>query len=219
MASQEKVAVIGDGGWGTAMAMVLDSSGREVTIWGHDAAYLDEMRRTRRNRMFLSSIAIPGTIGFEADLEKVLAWADLVVTAIPSKYLRPILSRAAGAFDPEKPVLSLTKGLDAANLQRPSEVIRECLGARRVAALSGPSHAEEVANFLPASVVVASDDLETARLLQHTVSTSRFRAYASRDIIGVEVAGAMKNVIALAAGIVHGMKLGDNALSALATRG
>lgn len=219
MSTKVKVAVLGNGGWGTAMAMVLESSGHSVAVWGYDADYLDEMRRTRENRLFLPGIAIPDGIEFEDDILRAVKWADIVVTAIPSKFLRSVLSTATGALATDKPVLSLTKGIDSGTLERPSEVIRECLGSTRVAALSGPSHADEVARRLPASVVVASDELETARYLQRVVSTPRFRVYASRDIVGVEVAGAMKNIIALAGGILHGMGMGDNALSALITRG
>ena len=219
MQQKEKVAIIGDGGWGTAMAVVLNSSGRRVSIWSHDPRYLEEMRESRQNRLFLPGVEIPAGIGFEADMAKALDWADIVVTAVPSKFLRSVLEGARGMLDPEKPVLSLTKGFDPESGQRPSQVVAECLGSRHVVALSGPSHSEEVARCLPASVVVASEELETARRLQQIVSTSRFRVYASRDIVGVEVAGAVKNVIALAAGLVHGMRLGDNALAALATRG
>lgn len=219
MQEKEKVAIIGDGAWGTAMAMVLATSGRRSVIWGHDPRYLAEMRESRVNRLFLPGLAIPDVVGFEPDLAKAIGWADMVITAVPSKFLRPVLTGAKGALDPEKPVLSLTKGFDPESLQRPSRVVAECLGARHVVALSGPSHAEEVARGLPASVVVAARELETARRIQHIVTTPRLRVYASRDIVGVEVAGAVKNVIALAAGLVQGMRLGDNALAALTTRG
>lgn len=219
MSEIKNIAVIGDGAWGTAIGLVLHSSGRRLCMWSHDAAYLDEMRQTRRNRLYLPMAEMPAEMEFEPDLEKILRWADLVVTAIPSKFLRPVLSRSSGAMSPDTPVMSLTKGFDAETLERPSEVVRECLGARHVVALSGPSHAEEVAKGLPASVVVAAEELAWARRIQQVVSTPRFRVYASGDIVGVETAGAVKNVIALAAGIVHGMGLGDNALAALATRG
>ncbi len=219
MAEKTKIAIIGDGAWGTALAVIMNAAGKHAAIWGHDPAYLDEMRETRQNRLFLPGIGIPLAVDLMADLEKAIAWADIVVSAVPSKFLRHVLSLARGALAPDKPVVSLTKGLDPDSLERPSEVIRDCLGARQVVALSGPSHAEEVANFLPASVVAASEELEIARRIQHIISTPRFRVYASGDIVGVELAGAIKNVIALAAGIIHGMKLGDNAVAALATRG
>lgn len=219
MAEKKRIAIVGDGGWGTAMALVLEASGHEVAIWGHDPGYLREMRETRVNRLFLPAVVIPAAVEFRPDLEKALAWSDLVITAVPSKFLRMVLSGARGALDPETPVVSLTKGLDPDTLERPSEVVRECLDARHIVAISGPSHAEEVAKFLPASVVAAAEELETARRVQRIVSTSRLRVYASGDLIGVELGGAIKNVIALAAGIIHGMGLGDNALSALVTRG
>lgn len=219
MPEHEKVAIIGDGAWGTAMALVLHDSGHWIRMWSHDAAYLDTMRATRQNSLYLPSVKLPQDIDFDPVLAHCLQWADLVVTAIPSKFLRAVLSKGAHALPQDTPVLSLTKGFDGENLHRPSEVVKECLGARHVVALSGPSHAEEVARGLPASVVVASEELETARRIQRIVTTSRFRVYASRDIVGAEVAGAVKNIIALAAGIAHGMGLGDNALAALATRG
>lgn len=219
MSKNEKIAIIGDGGWGTAMAVLLAASGKKPVIWGHDAAYLEEMRRTRENSRFLPGPAIPEAVAFEADPGRALEGAGMVVTAVPSKFLRPVLERIAPYFDPELIVVSLTKGLDADNLERPSQVVRARLRARHVVALSGPSHAEEVARFLPASVVAASEELEMARRVQQFISTSRFRIYASGDIVGVEVAGAVKNIIALAAGIARGLQLGDNALAALTTRG
>lgn len=218
MSNQEKITIIGDGGYGTAMAMVLRSAGRPVKIWSYDAAYVDEMRRTRENSKFLPGYSLPEGIDFETDIVKAIEWADLVMTAVPSKFLRSVLSQAKGAAA-DRPVVSLTKGFDADSLMRPSEVVRECLGTDRVVVLSGPSNAGELAQGLPASVVVAADELETARRIQHMVTTPSFRVYASRDIVGVELAGALKNVIALAAGIIQGMKQGDNALAALVTRG
>ncbi len=219
MSEQKKIAILGDGAWGAAIGIVLASSGHHPRIWSYDPAHLAEMGKTRRNARYLPSAELPDAMDFEPDIGKALAWADLVVSAVPSKFLRPVLSGAGALPDPETPVLSLTKGFDTDRLERPSEVIAECLGARHVVALSGPSHAEEVAKGLPASVVVASEELEWARKIQQIVSTPRFRVYASGDTVGVEVAGAVKNVIALAAGIVSAMGLGDNALAALATRG
>ncbi|MCD8350524.1 MAG: NAD(P)-dependent glycerol-3-phosphate dehydrogenase [Planctomycetaceae bacterium] len=216
---KKRIAVIGDGAWGTAIALVLHGSGHWIRMWSHDAEYLETMRTTGRNSRFLPTATLPADIDYDPVLAHCLQWADLVVVAVPSKFLRSVLSGGAGALPEETPVLSLTKGFDCETLRRPSEVVRECLGARHVVALSGPSHAEEVARGLPASVVVAAEELETARRIQRIVTTSRFRVYASRDIVGVEVAGAVKNIIALAAGIANGMELGDNTLAALATRG
>ncbi len=214
-----KIAVIGDGGWGTAIASILARNRHSVTLWGHDAKYLEEMAASRQNRLFLPNVGIDPNLAFTPDLNHALDWADMALIVIPSKFLRSTLLSRSARIDPDKPVVSLTKGLDGEELQRPSQVVAACLGSRHILALSGPSHAEEVARLLPASVVVASDELEWARRVQHILTTPRFRVYASRDIIGVELAGAVKNIIALAAGLVHGMGLGDNALAALATRG
>lgn len=215
----KRIAILGDGAWGTAMSTVLAGAGHSVTMWSHDPEYLRAMERSRENTRFLPGIRLPDGLAFEPDMDKAIAAADVVTVAIPSKFLRATLGRAKYALAKEKPFLSLTKGMDADTLELPSEVIRECLGATKVAVLSGPSHAEEVARGLPASLVAASDELATARDVQHIVTTPRFRVYASGDRVGVEIAGATKNVIALAAGIACGMDLGDNALSALATRG
>ncbi len=219
MVKQQAISIIGDGAWGTALALVLLGAGHDVAMGGHDPASLDEMRRLGENRRFLPGIALPPALAFEADLGAALARAEVAANAVPSQYLRRVFAKSAGAARPDAIVVSLTKGLDPDTLERPSQVLRECLGTGRIVALSGPSHAEEVARSLPASLVAAADELETARNVQHIFSTPRFRVYASGDLIGVEISGAAKNVIALAAGIVHGLGLGDNALAALATRG
>ncbi|MDR0362462.1 MAG: NAD(P)-dependent glycerol-3-phosphate dehydrogenase [Planctomycetota bacterium] len=219
MADSRRIAILGDGAWGTAMALALCSSGHSVRMWGHDPDYLDAMRRTRLNQLFLPDYELPAEMEFEPDIAAAVSWADLTISAVPSKFIRNVFAGGHEYYPPEKPVVSLTKGLEPESFRRPSEIIRECLGARHVAALSGPSHAEEVAQSLPASVVVASHDLGVARAAQHIISTPRFRVYASKDLVGVEIAGAGKNVIALAAGVAVGMDLGNNALSALITRG
>ena len=214
-----RVSIIGDGAWGTAVALVLNSAGRKASLWSHDSAYLAEMKRRRENFKFLPGIALPDAINFEPDLAASFANADIIVNAVPSQYLRTVFGKAKEFHRPEKPLVSLTKGIEPESLKRPSEVLRDCLGTIKIAALSGPSHAEEVAREMPASLVAASDELEIARQVQQIFSTPRFRVYASNDLAGVEMASAAKNVIALAGGIIHGMGLGDNALSALVTRG
>ena len=218
-ANANRIGVLGDGAWGTAVALALLGAGREVRIWGHDPGYLDAMNQARLNPLFLPDCELPGALGFEPDIARAVEWADVVVSAIPSKYLRRVYGGGRAFYPASKPIVSLTKGLEPETLLRPSEIIRECLGAERIAVLSGPSHAEEVAKNLPASLVAASERLETARCIQAIFSTPRFRVYASGDVVGVETAGAAKNVIALAAGIAHGLELGDNALAALMTRG
>ncbi len=219
MNNEHRITFIGDGAWGTALALVLASSGQSSTIWGHDPAYIDTMQETRVNSLFLPGIEIPRNVVFDADFENAVAGADIVVNAVPSKFLRSVFAGKKGLFNSGQTIVSLTKGIEEESLKRPSEILAECLDMENIVVLSGPSHAEEVARMLPASVVAASDKLEKARHVQQIFSTPRFRVYASGDIIGVELAGAAKNVIALAAGIAKGMELGDNTMAALITRG
>ncbi len=219
-APMETIALLGDGAWGTAFSLVLLEAGAgRIRMWGHDPQYLREMERGRENRCFLPGSRLPDEIVFEPDMGACVAGADLVVLAIPTRFLRESLSRAAGALRDGPPLLSLTKGLENGTSARPSVIAREVLGAGRVAVLSGPSHAEEVAKRRPTTVVVASDDPDLARAVQRSAMTSRFRVYTSGDVIGVELGGAVKNVIAVAAGICIGLGLGDNAMAALLARG
>jgi glycerol-3-phosphate dehydrogenase (NAD(P)+) len=177
------------------------------------------MLRKRENVRFLPGVPLPEGLRFTSDFEEAVLGATLVVTAIPTQHLRSVLVRYS-PFHPRKvPLCSVSKGLEIASLKRNTEVIREILGPVSVGVLSGPSHAEEVARGLPASVVAASSSPPLARRIQKTFNTDTFRVYHNNDPIGVELGGALKNVIALAAGICDGMELGDNAKSALITRG
>ncbi|MFH0910446.1 MAG: NAD(P)H-dependent glycerol-3-phosphate dehydrogenase [Planctomycetota bacterium] len=211
------VAMIGDGGWGTALAMLLAEEGHAVRLWGHDPAYLEELDRTRQNRKFLPGFSIPREVAFEPDLDRALLESDLAIVAVPSNFLRATLERARGAVG--VPVLSVAKGMEEGSLARPSAVIAEVWGARGVAVLSGPSHAEEVAGKLPCTVVLAAEDAARAEALRDVLISPRFRVYSSTDVAGVELGGALKNVIAVAVGICEGLGLGDNARAALMTRG
>jgi glycerol-3-phosphate dehydrogenase (NAD(P)+) len=219
MTEREQVTVIGDGGWGTAVALVLAERGHHVVMWGHDPAQLEEMRASRENRLFLPGIRLPESLTFEPDLDAAIAASSLAFVAIPTKFLRSSLQRAKAAPAAETGFVSLTKGIEVGSLVRPSQIIGECLGVSRVAVLSGPSHAEEVARRKPTTVVVASDDPSLPLDAQRALFTDRFRPYTAADMVGVELAGALKNVIALAAGIATGLELGDNAMAALLTRG
>lgn len=213
------VTILGDGGWGTAVATVLCSKQIPVTMWGYNPDYLDQMRSTRENKLFLAGVELPSGLSFEPDMRRALEGARLVITAIPTKFLRLSLEGQRDCLPPGVGVVSLTKGIEQHTLERPSEILRDCLGAERVAILSGPSHAEEVAHRKPTTVVVSSTDENLAREAQETLMTPFFRLYTSPDPVGVELGGALKNVIALAAGICTGLKLGDNAMAALLTRG
>lgn len=211
--------VVGDGGWGTSLALHLEHAGHAVALWSHDAAYAAEMGATRQNPRFLPGFPLPAGLEVGSDLAALGAGADLVVSAVPTQFVRTVWSRHAGAIPRGAPVLSVTKGLEEGTLRRPSEVLAELLPGRPLAVLSGPNIAREIARGLPAATVVASAHPETARGVQRALSTERFRVYVNPDVCGVELGGALKNVIALAAGICDGLELGANAKAALLSRG
>jgi glycerol-3-phosphate dehydrogenase (NAD(P)+) len=215
----KRVAVVGDGGWGTALALVLDGNGHRVRVWGAFPDYVAEMRRRRENRKFLAGVRLPRSLELTSDARAAVADADVVVSAVPTKFLRAVMERFAPLLDDGTPVVSVTKGIEQGTLRRPSQILHETLGRRSVAVLSGPSHAEEVARGLPASVVVASSDAALALEAQRLFMSERFRVYTQDDLTGIELGGALKNVIALAAGICDGLGFGDNAKAALLTRG
>lgn len=219
MSRDTQITVIGDGGWGTAVALVLAENGHPVRMWGHDPAYLEEMTSTRENRLFLPGVPLPESLHFEPDIDAAIAGSHLAFVAIPTKFLRQSLERASRPPDPRTGFVSLTKGIEIGTRLRPSQIIEETLGAGRVAALSGPSHAEEVARRKPTTVVVASADEQLVLDAQQALMTPRFRPYTAPDLLGVELAAALKNVIALAAGMCTGLELGDNSMAALLTRG
>ena len=215
----ERVAVLGNGGFGTALALVLDRNGHEARVWGVDADYVAETARTRDNPRYLAGVKVPPSVLLTNDASAAGREATLLLSAIPTQYLRATLTRLAPALPAAVPVVSVTKGVENGTLLRPTQIVGEALGARPVAALSGPSHAEEVARGGPTSVVVASSDAALAARVQGVFGNDRLRIYASDDVLGVEFAAAMKNVIAIAAGVCDGLGLGDNARAALITRG
>ena len=214
-----RAVVIGDGGWGTALALLLVRRGIETTLWSHAREYSEELAATRVNSRFLPGIALPAALRFTADAYSACDEVDVAVSVVPTQFLRGVAERFEDALPGNVPIVSATKGLEIETLHRPSEILLEVLGRRPICVLSGPSHAEEVARLKPASVVAASEDGELARWVQEAFNSENFRVYSSSDPIGVELGGALKNVIALAAGIGDGLELGDNAKAALVTRG
>ena len=220
MTGRRQVAILGAGSWGTALAVHLERIGHDVRLWARDARLVSEIVARRANAVYLPEIRLPDRIAVTAAIDEALVDAELVVSAIPSHGCRVVMRLAAPHIDRNVPVVSATKGLEPDTLQRMSEVIGEELGrAHPVVALSGPSFAVEVAERLPTAVVVASTDAAAAALVQAEFRSPSFRLYAASDVIGVEIGGAMKNVIAIAAGVVEGLGLGHNALAALITRG
>jgi glycerol-3-phosphate dehydrogenase (NAD(P)+) len=215
----KKVSVIGDGGWGTALALGLAQAGHTVRVWGPFADYLEEIRRTGENRKFLPGVPLPKEIAWVAERAAALREADVVVLAVPSKFFRDTVRSFAALIPPQALVVSVTKGLDRDTGHRMTQVAEELLGHVPVAALSGPSHAEEVARGIPTAVTIACADHAKAVALQKVFSHATFRVYTSADVAGVELGGALKNVIAIAAGVCDGIGYGDNTKAALMTRG
>ena len=214
------VAVLGDGAWGTAMALVLDRQpGVRVRLWSARAENGTALQQARENVRFLPGVPLPSTLELTTSAEEAVSGCDYWVSAIPTVHLRNTLTRFQAWATPNTPVISLTKGLEISTFRRPSEIIHEILGTDRVVALSGPTHAEEVARSRPTSAVAAGTESALASAVQRLFNSDRFRVYTNSDLLGVEIAGALKNVMGIAAGINDGLGYGDNAKSALLTRG
>ncbi|MCK4909508.1 MAG: NAD(P)-dependent glycerol-3-phosphate dehydrogenase [Planctomycetes bacterium] len=216
---KKNILVLGDGAWGTTLALNLFRNGHRVGLWSVFPDYLKYLARRRVNTKFLPGVKLPAGIKIQVDIAQVMRQVNLIVMAVPTQYAAAVLKKVKPFYSSSIPVVSVSKGIEYKTLRRPSEIIKKILGARKICVLSGPSHAEEVARGLPATVVVASRDHQTARLVQRVFMNERFRIYTHSDVVGVELGGALKNVIAIAAGIAEGLKLGDNARSALLTRG
>ena len=219
-----RIAVIGAGAWGTALAISLGRKGSHaVRLWANEAEVVESITRRRINERFLPGFDVPLSVEATSDLSAALDGAEIVVSVMPSQYCRALFERIGALLGPETLVVSCTKGLENGTLLRMSEVIAEVLQSQkftpRVGALSGPSFAREVARGGPTAVTMASSDSELARAVQHAFNSSRFRVYTNDDVIGVELGGALKNVIAIAAGICDGLELGHNSVAALISRG
>ena len=215
-----KITVLGSGAMATACAVLLtEHPEQSVTLWCHNSDHARDLNTRRENERLLPGVPIQDAVRITADANEAVSGSDLLVVAIPTRFLRQALSGLKRHLTSDRPVVSVVKGIENESFMRPSEIIADVLGNRAVVALGGPSHAEEIARRLPASVVAASGDVALARLVQQVFSTDRFRVYTNVDLIGVELAAALKNVIAIAAGICDGLNYGDNAKSALMTRG
>jgi glycerol-3-phosphate dehydrogenase (NAD(P)+) len=213
------ITIIGDGAMATACCLLLTEKQYNLTLWSAFPDHLQHLRRTRDNSRFLPGARIPDPVQLTDDPKLAFQQPDLIVSAVPCQFLRPVWQQLRPYAPADVPIASLTKGIENRTLLRPTQVIQDVLGPVPAAALSGPSIAAELIRRLPATVVAASPQHELAELLQHTFSTPWFRVYTNPDLLGVELAGATKNVIALAAGIIDGLGAGDNAKAALLTRG
>ncbi|MER7441091.1 NAD(P)H-dependent glycerol-3-phosphate dehydrogenase [Micromonospora avicenniae] len=215
------VAVLGAGSWGTAFAKILADAGREVTIWARRQPVADTLRAERRNPEYLPHLVLPGHVTATTDAAEAITGAELVVLAVPSQTLRANLAEWAGHVHPDATLVSLMKGIELGTTKRMSEVIVEAAGvaAHRVVVVSGPNLAPEIAAEQPAATVVAGTDSRRTALVQSSIRTPYLRPYTNDDVIGCELGGAVKNVIALAYGIATAMGFGDNTRAMLMTRG
>jgi len=219
MATASEIAVIGAGSWGTTLAIQIARRGGSARLWGRDPSLVADMRAMRENPRYLPGVTLPAGVTVTSDHAEALRGADLVVVAVPSHFVRATLGPMARAVPPGAAMLSATKGFEPGTALRMSELLAELLPEHPVAALSGPSFAREVASGKPAALVVASLDSSVARQLQERLTTPAFRLYTNRDLVGVEIGGALKNVMAIATGLSDGLGLGESARAALITRG
>ena len=215
-----KITVLSDGSWGTALALLLCRNGHDVCMWGPFPEYLEEMDSSRENTQFLPGVKLHDKLQIEKNMQQALSGTELVLLASPTQYARFVLDKFKKFHNPQKHLLvNVAKGIENESLLRISEICEEILGQCTYAVLSGPSHAEEVARGVPTTVVAASENEEVAVRVQKVFTNDSFRVYTSTDVVGLELGGALKNVMAIAAGIIDGMKLGDNPKAALITRG
>jgi glycerol-3-phosphate dehydrogenase (NAD(P)+) len=218
----EKIAVIGAGSWGTALSIVLADNQHEVRLWGHNRDQMDEINTKHTNKKYLPEIILPETIIGYHSLEEVLKGVNIIILAVPTKAIREVLKNMTPFIESPLTIVHVSKGIEPDTLMRISEMIEDEMPEpllKDVVVLSGPSHAEEVSLRQPTTVTVSSKSMEAAEHVQDLFINQNFRVYTNPDIIGVEVGGALKNIIALAAGITDGLGYGDNAKAALITRG
>ena len=218
----KRIAVIGAGNWGTALAASLAKSGHAVSLWAYEPEIVESIRQRRENSIFMPGVSLPASIAATHDWGEALDGAEIVVTAMPSHVCRSLYERMLTHLRPEMVLVSATKGIDTDRAMRMTEVIASMVGIRfvpRLCVLSGPSFAREVVRGDPTALVVASRDRTAAQLVQKEFSSRTLRLYTSTDMVGVEIGGAVKNIIAIAAGVIAGLGLGHNPTAALITRG
>ncbi len=214
----KNIAVIGAGGWGLALGLLLNEKGNNLTIWCYNEIEKNSILQHRENKRCLPGIKIPLEISFTTSMREALSDQEIVIIAVPSKAIRATVNLMKDNIEANTVVVNVSKGIEEGSLLRLSEVIEEIL-PNKVVVLSGPSHAEEVARHIPTTVVVSATDMSVAEKIQDILMTKYFRVYTNDDVVGIELGGALKNVIALAAGVIEGIGYGDNTKAALITRG
>ncbi len=215
------VSVLGAGSWGTTLAIVLDNNGHNTTLWEYKRSYAKKLNKTRVNQIYLPNIKLSKTINITHDLEKAVTDKQMIVIAVPTQFIRSVLKKITKTNLENTILVSVSKGIEVGTLLTVSGIIKDVLkhiNPKNIGVLSGPSHAEEVSRKIPTAVVSAADNIKTAELIQAAFTNSYFRVYASEDLIGVELGGAFKNVIAIGAGIIDGADFGDNTKAAIMTR-
>lgn len=215
----KKVSVLGAGSWGTALAMLMDENGHDVTIWSIDPNEVKMLSEEREQKDKLPGVKVADSIKITNNLEEAMKGKDILIFAVPSVFVRSTAKSAAPFYEKGQVIVDVAKGIEETTLMRLSEIIEDEIKGATVTVLSGPSHAEEVARKIPTTVVIGAEDQALAADLQAAFSNGWFRAYTSPDILGIELGGALKNVIALAAGMCDGLEYGDNTKAALITRG
>lgn len=216
---KNKIVVLGGGSWGTAISKLLFENNQDVTIWFRDKEKADRVKESRENSKYLPGIVIPNGINISDDINEIIKDADIIVIAIPTQQIRNVLNSFKHVINLKTILVNLSKGLEKDTLLRISQICNEILPNNKFVVLSGPSHAEEVALKMPTTVVAASNDIEVSKTIQDVFMNDYFRVYTNSDVIGVEIGGALKNVIALAAGISDGLGFGDNTKAAIINRG
>ncbi len=217
-----KIAVLGAGGWGTTLAILLHYNGHDVTLWEYKRNYSKVLDKTRKNERYLPGIKIPKEINITHDLDESSEKKNMIVLAVPSQFLRGVVKNISYSTIKNSILVSVAKGIENGTTMTMSQMLKDIfpsLNEGQIGVISGPSHAEEVSRKIPTAVVAASSEIETSKSIQSAFITAYFRVYSSVDIVGVELGGAFKNVIAIGAGIVDGVKFGDNTKAAIMTRG
>lgn len=215
----KKICVLGAGSWGTALSILLSKNGHEVTVWSIDPEEVLMLKEYREQRDKLPGVMVPATIDFTTNMEEALKEKEIVVCAVPSPFVRSTMKSASAFIAEGTIVVDVAKGIEDKTYKTMTEIIKEECPQCRAGILSGPSHAEEVGRGIPTTIVAGSESKEVAEIIQDTFMNDYFRVYTSPDVIGIELGGSVKNVIALAAGVVDGLGFGDNTKAALITRG